>query len=254
MIVRRRSDRIFARALVLSLVVHLSAVTLFRIVFHFPHKDVDYFDVAIVPARMFPVATPAPADRLSLAGPDFTASPLPAIELPALKFEKMDQLRIRQEALQTRSRYDEFFAGDADDTSVSRESSFGAIGQTLSRLTFGASPDKALAPTPVSRPAPGFEAYIDWLSPPADRKVLAVAPIDALWGLSPDALPEPLTLVFRVNRSGEVTWILNPLSDSSDLLRSAARALGRYRFEPLLGDGPATQSGTLIVRAGGDTP
>ena len=259
MIAGRSSDHIFACALVLSLLLHLSAVTLFRIVFYFPHKDIDYFDVTIVRPPTLPVAAAAPPDRLSLAGPNFDAAPaigssLPPIELPVLKFEKLDQLRIRQEAIETRSRFDELFAGAADGTGLPGESGFGALGQTLSRLTFGSPGDHPPTPTPVSRPAPGFEAYIEWLSPPMDRKVLAVAPIDALWGLTPDALPEPLTLVFQVNRDGRVVPGFMALSDANEIARSAARALGRYRFEPLLGDGPETQSGTFIVRAGDDTP
>ncbi len=265
MIARHRSDRIFARALVLSLFLHLSAVTVFRIIFHFPHKDVDYFDVAIVPTSMLPIPVtasspePTPADHLSLSGPDFATaaqnpSALPAIELPALKFEGMEKLRIRQEALETRSRFDEFFAGDTGDAMATGETGLGALGQTLSRFTFGATKNDLDTPVPVSRPAPGFEAYIEWLSPPMDRKVLAVAPIDALWGFAPDALPEPITLAFRVDRTGKVERGVITLSGSSDIVKSAGNALVRYRFEPLLGDGPDMQSGTFIVRAGDTEP
>ena len=82
----------------------------------------------------------------------------------------------------------------------------------------------------------------------------AVEPIEALWGLAPAAMVEPITLVFRVNRDGKVTEIFNPLSETNDLVRSAVRALGAYRFEPLLGDGPPTQGGTFIVRAEGAGP
>jgi hypothetical protein len=261
MIARRRRDRLFARALALSLLFHLSAVTLFRIVFSFPHKDIEYFNVAIV-------ETPAPGpglagEKLSVAGPDFSAAPatdppLPDIQLPALKFDRLSMLRMRQEALETRSRFDELFAGATDEPWTHAASSFSALGQTLSRLTFG-TPDPATpAPAPVSRPAPGFEAYIEWTSEPHDRKVVAVVPIDKLWGLSPSALPEPITLKFNVNRKGKVVGrilIFSPLHDPKGYADASGQALKRYRFEPLLGDGPPTQSGTLIVRAAAsDTP
>jgi len=267
MIARRRSDRIFARALIFSILMHLSAVTVFRIVFSFPHKDVDYFDVAIIPTQMIDLpavvastSEPAPADRLSVPKPNFDAaaedtSTLPAIELPALKFESMEKLRLRQEALELRSRFDEIFAGDTDAASATDETGLGALGQTLSRFTFGAPKSEPDAPVPVSQPAPGFEAYIEWLSPPLDRKVLAVAPIDALWGLSPDALPEPIALAFRVDRDGKVDrFRVITLSGFGDIVKAAGSALARYRFEPLLGDGPEMQSGTFIVRAGPHEP
>jgi len=258
-----RPDRVLVRALVASLALHLSAVTLFSIVFEFPRKDIEYFSVAIVETPTLAAAAPAlppPGnEQISLAGPDFastqapTPGALPTIELPALRFEQMERLRMRQEALQTRSRFDEFF-GAEDEPARARDGGLGTIAETLSRLTFGPGDVRPAAPTPVSRPAPGFEAYIEWLSDPRDRKVLTVEPIDALWGVAPTSLAEPITLVFRVNRDGKVTEMFNPLSDTNDLVRSAVRALGAYRFEPLLGDGPPTQGGTFIVRAEGEGP
>lgn len=256
----RQPDRVFSRALAASLAIHLSAVTLFSIVFEFPTKDLEYFNVAIVETpSMSPATAPAISPengQITLAGPDFSGgesvlpSTLPSIELPALRFESMERLRMRQEALLTRSRFDVFF-GTGDGEARPRDGNRGALSQTLSRLTFGPVEDVD-TPTPVSRPAPGFEAYIEWLSDPKDRKVLTVEPIEALWGAAPAILAEPITLVFRVGRDGQVTEIFNPFSETNELLRSAVRALGGYRFEPLLGDGPATQGGTFIVRAESD--
>ncbi len=255
-------DRIFMRALLASLGLHLSAVTLFSIVFEFPRKDIEYFSVGIVetPAIVTaPVSARPNGEQINLTGPDFAAAEstvaaaLPSIELPALRFDSMERLRMRQEALLTRSRFDELF-GKPDEPASALEGGFGTLAETLSRLTFGPSEDRPAKPTPVSRPAPGFEAYIEWLSEPTDRKVLTVQPIEALWGVAPEALAEPITLVFRVNRDGVVTESFNPLSETTDLVRSAARALKEYRFEPLLGDGPRTQGGTFIVRAESEAP
>lgn len=256
-----RSNRIFVRTLAASLVLHLSAVTLFSIVFEFPRKDIEYFNVAIVETPALAAApVPPNGEQISLAGPDFTgaaaasALPLPLIELPALRFEQMEKLRIRQEALETRSRFEEFFATDGE-LARATDSGLGTLAETLSRLTFGPADDRPAVPTPVSRPAPGFEAYIEWLEPPNDRKVLTVEPIDALWGVAPDSLPEPITLVFRVYRDGRVDKrVLSLRADTDDLVKSIAIELTQYRFEPLLGDGPETQSGTFIVRAGGEAP
>ena len=104
----------------------------------------------------------------------------------------------------------------------------------------------------MSRPAPGFEAYLDWLSEPRDRQALSVHPIDALWGLDPAEFGEPIALVFRVDRAGKVLHVLDPVEDVDSILRASVEALKRYRFEPLLGDGPSIQHGTLIIRAKGD--
>lgn len=263
-------DGVFARALFVSLLIHLSAVTVFRIVIYFPRHDIEFYDVAIVqtrvplePLAMNPSATAAEADvpyqKLDLSGPDFGpgdgGSILPAIQLPTLRFEELNLLRMRQQALETRSRYNELFAQFPDDAWARFGRRLGTVGETLSRMTFGEPEDtKHAAPLPVSRPAPGFAAYVEWMSEPYDRQVLAVKPVDALWGVGPSGLSDAITLVFQVDRDGHVVKVINPLGDSQGVVDAAAKALSGYRFEPLLGEGPSTQAGTFIVRASGESP
>ncbi len=260
MIARAGRDRVFARALILSAVFHLSAVTLFRVVIYFPREDTRYFRVSIVesaPSRPLSVPAAAPGGDGSpdLTGPHFGESltlsdplqeALPAIELPTLPFEKLNLLRLRQEALQVSSRYDEMFS-----SRLRLNSGLDAVSETLSRLTFGG-PAKNDLPQPISRPAPGFEAYVEWLSEPKDRQVFVVQPIEALRGLGADAMPEPITLVFRVDRDGAVSNVFSPTGRSEGLVAAAVAALRTYRFAPLLGDGPEYQGGTFILRASGD--
>lgn len=261
MTARAGRDRVFARALFVSAILHLSAVTLFRIVIYFPREDIRYFDVAIVetaPAHVLSVSPPAidaHPSGLDLAGPPLgetlsLQNSLPDIELPTLEFERLGLVRMRQEALQIRSRYDEVFSGDNTDAWRRLGSRLDTVGETLGRLAFGSPSAERDRPRPISRPAPGFEAYVEWLSEPRDRQALEVQPIGALRGLGPDSLPDPITLVFRVRRDGTVDDVVDPLGDSRGLVAAASEALRAYRFEPLLGDGPPTQGATFIVRAG----
>jgi hypothetical protein len=152
-----------------------------------------------------------------------------------------------------RSRYDEIFASGGGTEFASRISTgIDTVSETLSRLTFGGATTRAEArPRPVSHPAPGFEAYVEWLSEPKDRQAFDVKAIPELRGLSRDAVPEPITLAFRVDRDGVVTSVINPVQDAGGLATAAANALRGYRFEPLLEDGPDEQNGTFILRAGG---
>ena len=126
MTARAGRDRVFARALVISAILHLSAVTLCRIVIYLPREDVRYYNVSIVesaPARRLTVPSSAldgasdlspTLDQLelgqTLALNDPLASSLPEVELPTLQFEELSLLRLKQEALQVRSRYDDMFA------------------------------------------------------------------------------------------------------------------------------------------------
>ena len=114
-------NRVIKIALLTSILVHISMVTLFRIVIYFPRTDIPYYDFRIVQA---PSASPSSAvyreilsvpnsdeafERLT-HGDDITeqlASRLPPIELPTLRFSELDLLRLERQSLETRSRYNE---------------------------------------------------------------------------------------------------------------------------------------------------
>ena len=261
-------DRVLAATLAVSLAFHLSAVTVFRIVIYFPRHDIQYFDVAIVETRVPVRPVPFTRERLSLSSPGRNFEQielagnaleikeswrgLPDIQLPTIKFEELGLLRIRRQALETRARYDDLF----DDARSDAWSRFGrklsSVSESFARYAHGSAPERTPLPVPVSRPAPGYEAYLEWLSDPRDREALSVQPIDALWGLDPSEFGDPIALVFRVDRDGKVVDILEPVEIAGGVLEASVDALMRYRFEPLLGEGPSTQHGTLIIRATGE--
>lgn len=261
-------DRVLAATLALSLLFHLSAVSLFRIVIYFPRHDIQYFDVAIIDSSVPLRPLSIPQDRLVLSTPgsglekleaererleiDDAWTRLPDIQFPTVKFEELGLLRLRRQGLETRSHYTELFEDTPDDAWSRFGRKLTSVSESLTRFAQGSAPERTRKPVPVSRPAPGFEAYLDWLSEPRDRQALSVHPIDALWGLDPAEFGEPIALVFRVDRAGKVLHVLDPVEDVDSILRASVEALKRYRFEPLLGDGPSIQHGTLIIRAKGD--
>ena len=261
-------DRVLAVTLVVSLAFHLSAVSLFRIVIYFPRHDIEYFDVAIVdwrdPVRPLPFAQ----ERLSLSSLEgnfeqiqLRGDPLeereswfglPDIQFPTVKFEELGLLRIRRQALETRARYDDLFEDAPSDTWSRFGRKLTSVSESFARYANRSTPERTPRPVLVSRPAPGYEAYLEWLSDPRDRETLSVQPIDALWGLDPSEFGDPIALVFRVDRDGKVVDVLDPVKAADGVLESSVDALMRYRFEPLLGEGPSTQHGTLIIRATGE--
>jgi hypothetical protein len=259
-------------ALSLSVLFHISMVTLFSIVFEFQVKRIDYYDFHILseeqvfseeaaqtPARRS-AALPVLEDPLRKAeladlrldddGAEW-ASGLPTIELPRLEFAEMEMLELREESLTIRSRLAEFF----DDP---LREPWSRIGRGLERLGdaltlsrfFGREEETIIergAPQLVARPAKGFEAYIEWMSEPRDRELLFSPPIEALFKVEPEDLTEPITLVFRVNSEGEVVEVLSPLPDEAGIVVSAARALTTYRFAPLEDGNSRDQHGTLLI-------
>ena len=201
---RLRGDRVFLAALMVSLLFHLSMVTLFRIVIYFPRVNIEFVDVAIVEDTD---PRPALAEQLTLSDPGEALnrltdesleaeglSHLPPLEfeLPSLRFSELGLLRVQQQGLEVRSRYRALFEEEPSDL-------WSQFGRELDRLSTlltgdaetGGPRERSLIP--VSRPAPGFEAYLEWLNEPKDRLVLAVKGMEGLRGLTPDALPEPIT-------------------------------------------------------------
>lgn len=262
-----RSRRTFLLALAFSVVFHLSTVTLFRIVIFFPRTDIEYFRFEIVHPRARPVFA---AEELSHPDPgraldereaqgvfedeNWPWGDLPAIELPKLEFAELDRLRIRVEGLEVRARYSKLFRRGPDDAWARFGQRLSALGDALARVALGR-PDEAERPLlKVSRPAPGYEALLEWMIPPYTRQAVSVAKVEALWGLDSELFNGPIAMVFKVNREGRVTEVMPPVEDEAGIVEGVVRALLQFRFEPIGEDGPRDQHGTLLIRASDEWP
>lgn len=259
-----RRNRVLLYALAFSLVFHLSMVTLFRIVLYFPVAKVEYFNFRIVEARADERPAGIPREELTLSGPAelferietarAAGGDLPAIELPRLEFSELELLREGAQGLQIRSKYRELFQQRPDDSWARFSRRLDTLGQGLAGLARGLAAPGPPRRIPVSRPAPGFEAHLEWFTEPRGRQPLFVAAIEALRGRDPAVLREPLVLTFKVDREGRTIEVLAPLEDEEGIVDNAAKALFAYRFEPLGADGPETQTGTLVIVGEGAAP
>lgn len=256
-------DRPMMVALAVSAAFHLSMVTLFSIVIKFPVPRVQYYRFEIVdPRTRQPIV---PSDRRSSLFPPIgevlggegaaTAEDpwqgLPKIELPTLAFTELDQLRAREEGLRVRSRYAELLSIHPQESWRGLGKELRQVRDALTRLPFLEQPtqEEEDRPQPIARPAEGFEAYIEWMTAPRDRELLFAPPIEALWGVKPEELAAPITLVFKVNPEGKVTEVFMPVEDTAGIVAGAAKALARYRFKPLEQAAPREQRATLIIAA-----
>lgn len=258
-------NRPFAVALVVSAVFHLSMVSVFSIVIWFPRRDIEYFSVQLVrQAASASVRTrrdDIPRDVLRV--PDFdrafefaqTDAPdpeaetgwlrsLPPVQLPRLEFAGLELLRTREETLRVRSRYDEILPRPRQDSWAWFSQELRGIGGLVNRLT-SIWPDEEERPKRVSNPAPGFTAYIEWMSEPKDRELLFSPSVRALWNVDPRQLDLPVAVAFRVNAQGKVVEVQIPIED--EMTRGIASALFKYRFEPLAVEETKDQRGTFLV-------
>lgn len=261
---RPQRNGVLLLALGLALLLHLSMVTVFRIVIFFPEIETEYFKMAIVQIRDTPWRNDSVREELQVPSPDdalerldaevdllesYPWSTLPQVDLPTLEFGELDRLRIRREGLKVRSRYTRLFGNEDSDAWSRFGRRISSFGDALSRFTQTTFSDTHKLPQPVNRPAPGFVAYVEWLSEPEDREVLSTAKIEMLWGVHPSDLSEPIALVFKVNREGRVTQVLQTTDTFQGIADSAAQALMKYRFETVGPDAPRYQHGTLLIRA-----
>lgn len=256
-------NRVFAFSLGLSAIIHLSMVTVFSIVIFFPQKNVKYysFNIIDVESEIFSslpirhrLRIPSADNALSntieskiLSGKDWWSS-LPSIELPTLEFGQHDLIRTGERGLKLGTEYSKFL-GEEPDSWARFTDELQNIGSALSRLRFRGSDLPELKSLPVTRPAPGFEAYISWMSGPDDRQLISAPPITALWGVAPSDLQQDITLIFKVNPQGKVFDILAPLEDEAGIIADTGIALLKYRFEPLDTDSVSYQQGTLLIRS-----
>lgn len=275
----RRRARTMQLALAFSILFHLSMVTLFRIVIYFPRYDIDYLNVDIVRTdivretfarqqmdrlsipdsdrgfeRMTELSGDALEDPLASSSLDDVAplldpwAGLPPIEMPTLKFEELDRLRFQVRGLEVGKRYTDQFARDSDLWSRFGRG-LGSVTDVLSSVMRGGGGEiEGPQSIPVPDPAPGFEAYVEWLTPPYGRQALGGGRIEALWGRDPGALREAIAFPFRVDAQGAVTEVLPPLEGDPAIVDDAMEALADYRFELLDGPDPQSQMGTFVVR------
>lgn len=262
-----RMNPVLAGAVGFSLVFHLSMVTLFQIVIFFPRQDIDYFMFSIVDPRSqraaFALApgqlkVPSAEGALDRLDSDFEREgagrffdTLPFVDLPTLEFAELDMLRAGVKGLQIRSKYRELFQQGQQDTWALLGQKLGSVGDALAWMAgVGQEEEAPLSSGRIAQPAPGFAAYLEWMDAPKDRRPVSVAKVEALWGHPPSELAEAILLVFKVNREGQVVYVLpQALDDDAGIVDGAARALLKYRFEALGEEGPAAQYGTLLIRA-----
>jgi len=276
-----------AVSLGVSALFHLSMVTLFSIGIWFEVEPVDYYEFEFVnfselrQARAQAARPAAPRQVLrvpSLDNPlDMTdpaavaggvdapsESPfeldaeetllasLPEVELPTVLFADLDRLRLRERSLEIRSRHDAMLAAERGDSWSRFGREIGQLRDALGRLPFFDRESEQAKPIlhPVSIPAEGFAAHIEWMTEPKDRQLLFSPPVTALLELDPAELTEPISFVFRVGPDGRVREVLQGAAMmDEDLLISLLRALRNYRFAPLPAGETGDQHGTLLISA-----
>jgi hypothetical protein len=261
-------DRALVLSLGVSLTIHLSMVTVFSIVLYLPREDIRYYAIRIMEPERSVQAREAGGGRLRVPSVDDSLAAqrvsgaedgLPDIELPTLEFAELRRLRVSEQGLTLGNRRETILEPKPRDSWARFGEEVGLLRGALSRLSpLGGGiveepqPEPEPEPVPVTRPAAGFEGYIEWAGTPQNRPLLFAPPMKVLWGLSPSDLAEPIVLELTVDPQGQVVSVWSPRVDNSDLVTGAQNAVLKYRFEPVEGD--RMQHATLHVTGARNRP
>jgi len=266
-------DRGLVVCLGVSTLLHLSAVTLFSIVVLLPRQPIHYYRLEVVspeneateqPAASGPPEVPSLRDPLDVVGGNelptslaqtlevaAASAPYPAlppVELPGLDPPELSRLRLRAETPRLRVRPEGLEDRPRRDSWARFGEGVGHFRDALARLgqfgRAGRGDETVLRPLTTDD---GFDITVEWMSGGSGRRLLYGPPVEDLWRVDPSQLPEPVVLVFEVNPRGEVVALQSPLEDEAGVVAAAARALARYRFEPLEGADQGNQHGTLRI-------
>lgn len=260
-------NRALTASLGVSVLFHLSMVTVFSIVIVVPPQNIQFYTFEFF--RQSPREPVASAPREKLRKPSLSDASLdgtaaetasaaggawgasPAIELPTLEFAELHRLRVQEEGLALDERREKLLLSRS-------QSAWSRLGQRVShwttaftRLDISSAEEgenlELPGLVPVARPAAGFEAYIEWVGEPRERELLYAPPMEGLWGVDPASLGKPIAIEFTVNPEGRVVSTWSPAPDEAGLITKAQNTLLKYRFEAVESAKP--QHATLQVRA-----
>jgi len=250
-------NRTFTAALGVSMLIHLSMVSLFSIVIFFPRNDVDYYLFQIVPTTAN-TAPNTPVTVKRAADDPFTNTgsttdewaAYPTIELPTLEFAELKRLRFRQESLRVGERYERLFQETPRDSWARFGAELRSLSEALARLApswRAAEEETRPKRQPVGRHSAGFEFYIEWMSEPRDRQPIIAPPMDVLWNASASQVVLPINMIVNVDPQGKVIEVQTALPDDAGIVNGVGRVLRSYRFEPLADGETGNQRGVFIV-------
>lgn len=229
-----------------SLLLHLSAVTIFKIVVYVPRSDLQYIDIKVVQVES-PMILASSQLRISGGSEDFgwsggrnlVSGIENKIELPQLEFEEMEKLRLRSTLIEEIER-EKPLIQEFRDSWAQFGVGVSKIRESLSALSpFGEeskySNIKHSESAPVLRHNIGNNIEITYrcLAPPYQRKILFVPLSLDITGKLDRAAPQSFEFLLEVNFDGNVVRVADLSIEGGESLSHIKELVEKIKFEPL---------------------
>ncbi|MCC6798373.1 MAG: hypothetical protein IT366_24885 [Candidatus Hydrogenedentes bacterium] len=256
-------DRVFITMVSVSLLFHISMVTLFSIYVYVPVSRPKYAQLAI--NYLEPVQSAIGSMELTLRAPDLSNPPLPAeqgdlampeaerltldlplISPPTLDISQLEQAEIIASKTSVQSSFREE-QGDLWARTIDRFERLEDRARELMSISsvFGEEAQRQVLA--IDQPFAALSAYIEWNLEPRDRKFDPAPPSDMFQKIAATELDQPILLTFRVSPAGDVLYVyVDP--GSNELVQEIAAALRMSHFTPLEDLSGGNQIGTLVIK------
>ncbi len=246
-------DRRLLYAFLVSAAVHLSAVTVFKIVIYFQVPEISFYEFRFVqPPQVGPTATPQERE--------FAArwERLPKIEAPLLR-DTGGQLTLARKDLESPTPYDAIYGEPERPLDTPRFSELMTQPSLeLDRLRLGGS-NLTLGPSisgneQTMEPAGGFTGTLTWPQRDTARALLFGPPLQTLLSLDTQLLDQGVLFELSVDGAGRVTRVWTNMLQEGEDLEGVTAQLMQYRFEPESNPLGLDETVVLLIREKEATP
>jgi hypothetical protein len=236
---------LLGKSLLVSLIFHLSAITLFSIVIYFPKERTRYAQLSFVEERPAVLAAAqAPGIVAALTRPRSTPAAA-ALDLPKLEFDPAGQLELGKLSLSGKSFYEDSPAPELDTWArfgegiqQVRASLLGIAGAPALRLS-GDGDERGGEPATIDM-GPGLRALPDWAG--AKPRAVLFTPPAFFRGSMPAA---PLDFFLSIDATGAVNSVVCMRAASTPIEEELNAFFRQCRFAPQEGGAGLTM---LLVR------
>lgn len=271
LLLQLRKDRYrFLKTIIFALILHLSAVTFFKIVVYIPRSDLQYLDIRVVQADMEKGYVSVSSSRLRLSrnlesgdkDNDFGIDELKqssSFELPKIEFEELEKLRLRRTLVEEeniskplseeyRDSWAQFGAGiNRIRESISALSPFSPTTEVRGKE----SDDNSIAPLIRQNIGNGIEIIFRWINPPYNRTILF---FPGLLEMSKKPMVDEdkdYDFMLTVLPDGTVKKVIDLNIIEDEISRYIEEEISKIRFEPLINPDTEEQQVTIRYRISG---
>ena len=262
----------FFIVILFSLILHLSAVTIFKIVVYVPRPESQYLDIRIIQTGLEENVPPTGESRLRLSKNvesvedegDFDINILKQsgnFELPKIEFEELEKLKLRrtlvEDDITTKPLVEEYkdsWAQFGVGINKIRESLIALNPFSLETELEEKEPSQSsisISPLIKQKLGSGSEIMYRWITPPYDRTLLFVPGLLEISKKDLSTEEKDYDFMLTVLPNGTISRVIDLNIIEDEVSKYIKEEVAKIHFEPLISDGSGEQQVTIRYHISG---